>query len=677
MVSKKELEEKRRKDEEEAAHVFEEFIETFQQPTDKAIINKVWVKSGIVTGNKDIQVSEQSVYKPSAKFNNEKSALEQAQECARLISVDRKKAESGRKDTLKRKSNLESFKEELEQIHKDREERQKNRNEVLAVVNRDRIESEIGDQYDPQTTNLYVNNLNRNITEYALMELFGIYGPLASVKIMWPRSEEEKSRSKLYCGFVAFMSRKDAERALRNLDNSIYMDCELKVGWGKPVVIPTYPIYIPPALLELSQPPPTSGLPFNAQPIPNTPFELKNAIVKVVIPVNRNILLLIHRMVEFVVREGLLFEAMMMTREINNPCFRFLFDNQSAAHIYYRWKLFSILQGDSQKQWRMKQFRMFENGPIWQPPKIMDYTQGMPNFLIQPDQQSLSVLKKSLSTAQRDHLEILIHKLGPERRKISEVMIYCIDHSDAAEEIVDCIIQALDSVSKTIKKVISRLYLINDILYNSQNRACKSYINIFANKLHQIIKILHSYYETLENTEKEFFLLKITHVLSAWGKWQIFPANDLDYITNLFIPTVEIYEPTEDIKETEPELEVKPEKSMSFAPSRWETVDPELIESQAMTTSKWCEYMGENNKESDGKREISEERRKKLREIELIVMEYQDSLEMQKNRTDIAEQVEEYRMKLIKEYEKEENKDKKRKKKRKRSCSPRKKYSKY
>ena len=25
------------------------------------------------------------------------------------------------------------------------------------------------------------------------------------------------------------------------------------------------------------------------------------------------------------------------------PC-RFLFDNQSPAHIYYRWKLFSILQ---------------------------------------------------------------------------------------------------------------------------------------------------------------------------------------------------------------------------------------------------------------------------------------------------------------------------------------------
>lgn len=39
----------------------------------------------------------------------------------------------------------------------------------------------------------------------------------------------------------------------------------MKLGWGKPVPIPPHPIYIPPALAELTQPPPPSGLPFNAQ----------------------------------------------------------------------------------------------------------------------------------------------------------------------------------------------------------------------------------------------------------------------------------------------------------------------------------------------------------------------------------------------------------------------------
>ena len=41
---------------------------------------------------------------------------------------------------------------------------------------------------------------------------------------------------------------------------------EMKLGWGKPVPIPPHPVYIPPALAELTMPPPPSGLPFNAQP---------------------------------------------------------------------------------------------------------------------------------------------------------------------------------------------------------------------------------------------------------------------------------------------------------------------------------------------------------------------------------------------------------------------------
>ena len=43
--------------------------------------------------------------------------------------------------------------------------------------------------------------------------MFGRYGEINSVKIMWPRSEEEKAR-KRNCGFVSFKLRADAEDAL-------------------------------------------------------------------------------------------------------------------------------------------------------------------------------------------------------------------------------------------------------------------------------------------------------------------------------------------------------------------------------------------------------------------------------------------------------------------------------
>ncbi len=44
------------------------------------------------------------------------------------------------------------------------------------------------------------------------------------------------------------------------------MGFEMKLGWGKAVPKPVQPVYIPPQLLELTMPPPPSGLPFNAQP---------------------------------------------------------------------------------------------------------------------------------------------------------------------------------------------------------------------------------------------------------------------------------------------------------------------------------------------------------------------------------------------------------------------------
>ncbi|CAI5968211.1 unnamed protein product, partial [Closterium sp. NIES-65] len=75
---------------------------------------------------------------------------------------------------------------------------------------------------DPLTTNLYVGNLSPKVDENFLLRTFGRFGPIASVKIMWPRTEEEHRRQR-NCGFVAFMKRADAAKAKNE------MDCM----WGK------------------------------------------------------------------------------------------------------------------------------------------------------------------------------------------------------------------------------------------------------------------------------------------------------------------------------------------------------------------------------------------------------------------------------------------------------------
>ncbi|XP_055538676.1 U2 snRNP-associated SURP motif-containing protein isoform X2 [Wyeomyia smithii] len=581
-LSRKELEEqKKREDEAAAAHAFKEFVETFQEAPSK--ISKVWVKAGTYdAGSRKEDVRDKGkLYKPASKLDIEQ---ERANEYVKMLANESKKDQllAKKKSQEKKKSNLELFKEELRQIQEEREERHKYKHMAKTMLTTtldqepvyNEKESGSFDNGDPNTTNLYLGNLNPKISEQALMELFGKYGPLASIKIMWPRSEEERARGR-NCGFVAYMSRRDAERALRALNGKDVMNYEMKLGWGKSVPIMTHPIYIPPKLVTYTLPPPPSGLPFNAQPHPsdldNIPKMtskmymsdpeckeqmdnvLYKSIVKVVIPPERPMLMLIHRMVEFVIREGPMFEALIMTREMDNAMYKFLFENESPAHIYYRWKLFSLLQGDTAAEWRTKEFRMFKGGSIWKPPPINFYTQGMPDELL-VDEEGIDGNKGNLSVAQRDRLEDLIRHLTPERQKIADAMIFCIEHADAAEEICECIAESLASTETLVKKKVARIYLISDILHNCSVKVQNAsfFRKALEKNLMDIFKNLNSYHMQLESRLKaEGFKTRVMNVFKAWEEWAVYPRDFLTKLQHTFLG-IQIVEKKE---EEEPEDE--------------------------------------------------------------------------------------------------------------------------
>uniref|UniRef100_A0A1B6MMK8 U2 snRNP-associated SURP motif-containing protein n=1 Tax=Graphocephala atropunctata TaxID=36148 RepID=A0A1B6MMK8_9HEMI len=773
-MSKKEMEEQRKKEQEEAAaQAFEEFVATFQEAPSKT--SKVWVKAGTYDAGKRQEDTKEKgkLYKPQSRLSEsieKMTSAERAQEYARLLS-DRKPDRPGkRKEREKKKSNLELFKEELKLIQEEREERHKYKGVIKQMDDPESgvviDESKIGsfDCGDPTTTNLYLGNLHPKITEQQLMEVFGKYGPLASIKIMWPRSDEEKARAR-NCGFVAFMNRKDGERALRYLNGKDVMGYEMKLGWGKGVPIPPHPIYIPPAMMELTMPPPPSGLPFNAQPLPRDrhkvprmrsdgPYTvdpddmdkmekiLPQALVKVVIPTERNLLMLIHHTIEFVIREGPMFEAMIMNRELNNPMFRFLFENQSPAHIYYRWKLYSMLQGDIQNKWRTSEFRMFKGGSIWRPPPMNPYTQGMPDELVEPE---VELRKGSLSPTQRDRLEDLIRNMTPERLKVAEVMVFCMEHSEAADEICDCIQESLCNPSTALYKKIARLYLISDILHNCGVKITNAsyYRRGLEARLIPIFSEVHQTYRSIESRMKaEGFRMRIMKIFQAWEDWAVYSKDFLIRIQNAFLGLTidqvveepeseseeeqglgEVEQEVEDLEDNE-DLDGVPldgaallkgalnhqpttddidgipmaEEDIDGTPmegsevdgkgragartsgpgfvlSRWETVDPDLVEAQAMTTSKWETLEQANNSQDDSQeedtsnldiRDSNDDRRAKLREIELKVMQYQDELESGKRSLKynftIAHQVEHYRRKLLRKAEKGGRKDEKKEK---------------
>lgn len=67
-----------------------------------------------------------------------------------------------------------------------------------------RIPAVVDDALNYESTNLFVGNLAASVTEEKLRQVFGQYGHIFSVKVMWPRSEDERRRSRNK-GFVSFV----------------------------------------------------------------------------------------------------------------------------------------------------------------------------------------------------------------------------------------------------------------------------------------------------------------------------------------------------------------------------------------------------------------------------------------------------------------------------------------
>ncbi|KAF6030959.1 U2SURP [Bugula neritina] len=363
------------------------------------------------------------------------------------------------------------------------------------------------------------------------------------------------------------------------------------------------------------------------------------------------LLCLIHRMVEYVVREGPLFEAMIMNKEMNNPRFRFLFDNQTPAHTYYRWKLFSILQGDEPHVWKTKPFQMFEGGSYWIPPKMNPYMQKQIKDSSSKTNAPQSK-KPVLSERQRDRLGDILREITSDRIKIGEAMVWCLEHADSAEEVVEIITDSLSIPDTQLPKKLARLYIVCDILYNSSAKLpnVSYYRKYFEPALPSIFKSFNETYENIEGRlTAENFKQKVMNCFRTWEEWVIYPIDHLIKCQNIFLGLFQGEgEKEEDVdgapisphaveRDNSNDIDGMPIDSKAsssidgepinnasangvgrqtslddedidgtpvnanndrvaphsvpekpkFATSKWETVDEEVVKAQAMTTSKW------------------------------------------------------------------------------------------
>lgn len=79
---------------------------------------------------------------------------------------------------------------------------------------------------------------------------------------------------------------------------------------------------------------------------------------------------LIDRFAWYVAKDGIQFESAIMAEEAANAGtrFKFLQDLQSPEGIYYRWRVASLVMGDTLEAWRTQPFRITVDGPWWVPP---------------------------------------------------------------------------------------------------------------------------------------------------------------------------------------------------------------------------------------------------------------------------------------------------------------------
>ncbi|KAJ9549654.1 hypothetical protein OSB04_022197 [Centaurea solstitialis] len=554
---REEEEAKKKRAEDETARLYAEFVESFQG--DNAPGSKAFVRGGTINPGEKA--------KSNLEGGNSKDVVSGSKKGSRYVpsfipppmatkgKEYEKKEEERPKEKEKGKSrNIDHFMEELKHEQEMRERRNQEREQwrdgrhADASTPSSRFD-DFPDDFDPsgkpgsfddgdpQTTNLYVGNLSPQVDENFLLRTFGRFGPIASVKIMWPRTEEERRRQR-NCGFVAFMNRADGQAAKDEMQGVIVYEYELKIGWGKSVSLPSQALSAPPpghmairskegATVVLSGP---SGPPVTSVPSQNSELVLTPNVPDITVapPEDDHLRHVIDTMALYVLDGGCAFEQAIMERGRGNSLFSFLFELGSKEHTYYVWRLYSFAQGDTLQRWRTDPFIMITGSGRWVPPalptsKSPEHEESGATFAAGRSRRAEP--ERTLTDAQRDEFEDVLRALTLERTLIKEAMGFALDNADAAGEIVEVLTESLTLKETPIPTKVARLMLVSDVLHNSSApvKNASAYRTKFEATLPDIMESFNDLYRGITGRiTAEALKERVLKVLQVWADWFLF-----------------------------------------------------------------------------------------------------------------------------------------------------------
>ena len=508
---KAEAEAKRRRNEEENAAFMSEFLDNYEKEQQAGVGAMGFVRGGTVQAGKEVsggvaKAPRGELYVPQQQQRQQQQQQARQQPQQRTpqafagfpTDADEEREEPPSMPAAKNKKRraMDDFLEELKQREVERQHVggaaavAAVMPQASAVTSGDAARD--GSHHDGAslTTNLFFGHLDPFVDERMLGMACAAYGDVASVKVMWPRSEEERRRG-WNSGFVAFMTVEGARDAMRALVGTRIGGGHqaVRIDWGKPVALPAVPKFRQADAVAVERTTKTKPLAGGAGTIPQPAGAQQDAgrgkadgtsqgaehvvsagavqsavagasdgndaagdagagasggvdAITVHRPVDERVLQIIDALASFVAVDGGNFEVEVMAREAANPLFAFLFDEDSPEHAYYKWRVYSLAAGDHALRWKADPFVMVEGGAKWEPPPLL-VSDATANAAENEQRGADSAVFGESAVAAAAHIRSMLREVTLERSSVCEVMTAALDASAHAAFVAAVLVEAV------------------------------------------------------------------------------------------------------------------------------------------------------------------------------------------------------------------------------------------
>ncbi|MBN8479443.1 MAG: hypothetical protein J0L91_10800, partial [Burkholderiales bacterium] len=379
-----------------------------------------------------------------------------------------------------------------------------------------------------------------------------------SIKIMWPRGDDEARFRGRHTGFVCFLRRSDAESALRALDDTDPFACgrRLKLRWGKNI------------LKRVDEEPHGNPLPTSGEPRHVLSAAPGRPLVRVSVPEGLRRDRRIRAVAACVAQNGSSLENVLRERERHNPEFDFL-DARGVDHPYYKWRVYAACQGDPDCR-RTAPFAMLRGGCLWTVPPLAT----VPGLSGGEPSQSMAVVPSAvdpntalaasradgsarLTAPELEEARRLFRvELSASRRSVCRAMAFCYDKAHAAQHVSELLRDLLSEADAdgngalgesdddgaaprptvvSAETLVSRLYLVSDVLFNAQQPGVRgafryrTAVEGFAPDAFAALGRYGRRQSILGHrwTRQHKVLTAVHVVLQAWSKWAVYHGSFL------------------------------------------------------------------------------------------------------------------------------------------------------